>query len=82
VQPDVGYARNAGIPYAEPDVGRARNEVPAPATDQGPAAPVDAGIDAQTWGLLGATGVAVVGLGLAGAFVVHRRHHGHLPHPV
>lgn len=79
---DLGYARNGAVPYVEPDIGAARNQVPAPATGPGPAAPVDTGLDAQTWTLLGTTGAVVVGLGLAGAFVVHRRHHPHLPHPV
>jgi hypothetical protein len=79
---DLGYARNGAVPYVEPDIGAARNQVPAPATGPGPAAPVDTGLDAQTWTLLGTTGAVVVGLGLAGAYVVHRRHHPHLPHPV
>jgi hypothetical protein len=78
---DLGYARNGAVPYVEPDLGAARNQVPVLATGAGPAV-VDTGLDAQTWTLLGTTGAAVVGLGLAGAFVVYRRHHPHLPHPV
>jgi hypothetical protein len=79
--PDLGYARNGAVPYVAPDIGAARNQMPALAAGPGPAV-VAPGLDAQTWTLLGTTGAAVVGLGLAGAFVVHRRHHPHLPHPV
>ena len=79
---DLGYARNGAVPYVTPDIGAARDQITAAATGPGPAAVVDTGLDAQTWTLLGTTGAAVVGLGLAGAFVVHRRHHPHLPHPV
>lgn len=81
-EPDLGYARNGAVPYVAPDLGAARDRITASATGPGPAAVADTGLDAQTWTLLGTTGVAVVGLGLAGAFVVHRRHHPHLPHPV
>jgi hypothetical protein len=79
---DLGYARNGAVAYVQPDIGAARNQVPASAPGPVPAAPADTGLDAPTWTLLGTTGAVVVGLGLAGAFVVHRRHHPHLPHPV
>jgi hypothetical protein len=79
-QPDLGYARNGVVAVAEtPDLGRARNEVPA--TEPAPAASSNAGLDTETWAVLGATGAAVVGLGLAGGLLVRRRH-AHLPHPV
>jgi hypothetical protein len=93
--PDLGFARNGGVPYEQPDLGyarngvvtaagtpdlgRARNEVPA--TEPAPAASSSAGMDTETWVVLGATGAAVVGLGLAGGLLVRRRH-AHLPHPV
>lgn len=94
-QPDLGYARNGGIPDEQPDLGwarngviasagspdlgRARNEVPT--TEPAPSASSTAGLDTEAWLVLGATGAAAVGLGLAGGLLVRRRH-AHLPHPV
>ncbi|MGN6574188.1 MAG: hypothetical protein ACTHKG_00740 [Nocardioides sp.] len=80
--PDVGRLRNEVVLPA-PDLGRARNEVvlPEPATPA-PAEPVDSGISADTWGLIG---LGVVTLATIGAAVYmtrgHRHHGGQVAHP-
>lgn len=75
----IAFTTAANSAEPAPDLGRARNEVPA--TEPAPAASSNAGLDTETWAVLGATGAAVVGLGLAGGLLVRRRH-AHLPHPV
>ncbi len=109
--PDLGYARNGGLPYERPDLGYARNggvpdeqgggdgrdgglpyqwhdlgysdnEVTVPARDPAPLAPADNGVDTDALVLAGATGAAVLGLGLAGAMLLRRGQHPRLPQPI
>jgi hypothetical protein len=93
--PDVGRARNE-IVVVTPDTGRLRNEVVLPAPDLGkarnevvlpdstkpaPAEPVDSGISADTWGLIGLGVVTVLTVGAAVYMTRGHRHHGgHVAH--
>lgn len=80
-EPDLGEARHGGIPYEEPDLGQLRNEVVVPEPAPAPSTPVDTGVDTGTVVLAGVTAAVILGIGVTGIVFYRRRHDHHLAHP-